>query len=83
MVHLAFELSGTSEKEEGHVPVPSVVASSSLFLSFISYLLPLLEVFLNLALVAPVSVSFFPGICLRVRLPALPPALTLPPHPPS
>lgn len=52
MAHLAFELFGTSEIEEGHVHVPSVVSCSSLLQTFMSYLLPLLEVFLNLALLA-------------------------------
>lgn len=60
MVHLALELLGTSEKEEGHVPFPSVVASSSFLHSFISYLLPLLEVFLNLALLATRLCLFLP-----------------------
>lgn len=63
MAHLAFELFGTSEKREGgggHVPVPSVAATSSLLHSFISYLLPLLEVFLNLALLATCLCLFLP-----------------------
>ena len=60
MVHLALELFGTSEREEGHVLVPSVVTSFSFPYSFISYLLPLLEVFLNLALLATCLCLFLP-----------------------
>lgn len=47
--------------------------------TFIFDLLPLLEVFLNLALLAT-CIFFFPSICPRVRPPALPSALTLSPH---
>ena len=42
------------------MPVPSVAATSSLLHSFISYLLPLLEVFLNLALLATCLCLFLP-----------------------
>lgn len=79
MAHLALELFGTSEKEEGHVPVPSVVSSSSLLQTFISDLLPLLEVFLyspacNLSLSFSSQASVHVSVCQ--------PYLPLSPYPP-
>lgn len=47
-------------KREKHVPVPSVLATSSFISSFMSYLLPLVEVFLNLALFATRLCLFLP-----------------------
>lgn len=79
MAHLALELFGVSEKEEGHVPVPSVVSGSSLLQTFISYLLPLLEVFLyspacNLSLSFSSQASVHVSVCQ--------PYLPLSPYPP-
>lgn len=68
MVHLALELFGTwDERAERRVPVTSVVPSSSFLHSFISYLLLLLEVFLNLAFIATCLCLFHP-LHLSARL---------------